>query len=41
MKFWLDDERPAPIGFTSTCTVNNLKDLTVRAERQGIKDFFL
>lgn len=40
MKFWLDDERPAPAGYTATCTVNNLKDLTMRAERQGIKEFF-
>ena len=40
MNFWLDDERPAPRGFTWVKSVNELKNLVQRLEDSGIEFFY-
>ena len=37
VKIWLDDVRPAPLGYARAYSVNNAKDIIESLERQGIE----
>ncbi len=36
MKIWLDDIRPAPFGYIQTKSVNETKDIILKAEQEGV-----
>ena len=36
MKIWLDDIRQAPLGYTHTKSVNETKEVIIKAEQEGV-----